>query len=606
MNKIKLLPEQISNKIAAGEVVQRPESVVKELLENAIDSGADKIELVIKQAGKTLIQVNDNGCGMSQDDAVLCIQRHATSKITEAEDLEKISTYGFRGEALSSVAAVSILEIRTELADEEIGTFIKIDGGQELLCEKGSFAKGTSVSVKNLFYNTPARRNFLKSNSTELKHIVETFKNAALSHPEIEFQFYNDDDLIFSLNKSDLRNRLSDLFGEEIIAETIPVYEPTDYISISGFIAKPIYSGKNRGDQRLFINNRFVNSRIINHAVFSSYEEMINKGDYPFYILFLKLDQAKIDINVHPQKLEVKFDDEKGIYSIVKAVIRKSLGSYDLIPSIRFNSTGDGLSFADSRNAEIKRDNINPYKGKSVFQDEEIDKIFASINTEIKNSVPITESPFGFSPKGEIYHSQKRDLDNEIEDENDEPVFFLLHKKYILSQIKSGLMIIDAHVAHERILYEKALQSFSRNMPFSQQLLFAQELQLDPADYELVKELEGYLFSLGFELKLQPKNKVKILGVPPDVKVGFETELLKDILFEYRNYSLNDNTQIVENLAKSFACKAAIKAGYRLTDKEMRLLVDQLFATSRPNVCPHGRPIVIRIQLDEFDKRFGR
>lgn len=606
MNKIKLLPEQIANKIAAGEVVQRPESVVKELIENSADAGAISIELVVKQAGKTLIQVNDNGNGMSQEDAVLSLQRHATSKIKSIEDLENLTTFGFRGEALSSIAAVSLFEIRTELKDEDTGTLIKCDGGQEISVERGSFAKGTSVSVKNIFYNVPARRNFLKSNSTELKHIIETFKNAALSNPAIEMKFYNDDDLIFDLPSSDLRGRIKDLFGEGFIDETVPVFEPTDYISVLGFVSKPPFSKKTRGEQRLFINKRYVNSRIINHAVFSSYEEMIARGDYPFYIIFIELDPKRVDVNVHPQKLEVKFEDEKGIYSLVKAVVKKSLGNYDLIPSAKFdaNDNGEKLSFINGVPETGK--NTNSYRGKSVFNDDEIDDIFSNLNKEIKmNTISVTH-PFDDVQQKEIYHSSRNYNENESDQSAGDSFIFLLHNKYILSQIKSGLMIIDAHVAHERILYEKALQSLERNLPFSQQLLFAQEMTLDPADFELLKEIETYIFRLGFEIKFSAKNKIKISGVPSDIKTGSETDLVKEILDKYREYQQENQIEVRENLAKAYACRAAIKAGDKLNEREMRLLVDQLFATSKPNVCPHGRPIVIKIPLDELDKRFGR
>ncbi|MEJ2615706.1 MAG: DNA mismatch repair endonuclease MutL, partial [Ignavibacteriaceae bacterium] len=325
--RIKILPENISSKIAAGEVVQRPESVVKELMENSIDAGADTIELIVKRAGKSLIQVVDNGIGMNEDDAIICIQKHATSKIFSYEDLEAISTLGFRGEALSSIWAVSQVEIKTETKDEEI------------IKEKGSFPKGTSISVKNLFYNIPARRNFLKTDATELKHIIDTFNKISLSHPDLNFKFYNNDDLIFNFTAGDLEKRIKQVFADNMLDALIPVEERTDFISLYGYIGKPALLKKSKGEQYLFLNSRFVLSRQINHAVFTAYENILEKGDYPFFILFLDINPKRIDVNVHPSKLEVRFEDERDVYNFVLAVIKKSLGTHDLVPSISFTET---------------------------------------------------------------------------------------------------------------------------------------------------------------------------------------------------------------------------------------------------------------------------
>ncbi len=611
--KIKILPDSVANKIAAGEVVQRPESVVKELLENSIDANSKNIHLYIKSAGKTLIQIIDDGDGMGPDDALACLERHATSKISSFDDLQNLASYGFRGEALSSIAAVSQLEIKTERRDDEIGASVVVDEGKAVL-EKGSFAKGTSIAVKNLFYNTPARRNFLKSNTTELKHIIETFRKISLSHPEISFKLFNDDEIVFDYPQASLEERFKAVIADNIADSVIAVKEVTDYISLYGFIAKPTYLRKSKGEQYFFLNKRYVVSKILNHAVFSAYDDLLDKGDYPFFLLFMDIDPAKIDINVHPAKLEVKFEDEKDIYTFVHAVIKKALGSHDLVPSVTFQDTPgekEKLDFTRFRNSgandftdrpSFAGAQEQPKRKGSIFSDEEIDLLFGNINKEIKQSAPAAavEDPFAEKQFKEISSAEPA-LDSETT-----PFIISLHNKYILCQIKSGLMIIDQHVAHERILYEKAMNSFEADIPFSQQLLFSQTMNCDPADYQLLLELEPYLTKLGFDLKFFSKNTVVIDGVPQDVKLGSETYVLNEILDEYRKNYQEKKLEERDNLAKSFSCKAAIKAGDRMSEREMRVLVDQLFATSMPYVCPHGRPIIIKISLEEFDKKFGR
>ncbi len=612
--KIKILPENLANKIAAGEVVNRPESVIKELMENSIDAGAENIEVVIKNAGKTLMQVVDDGDGMSEEDAMLCIQRHATSKISKIEDLEEINTLGFRGEALASIAAVSIFELKTKRFNDELGTLIRIDENSQIFKEKGAYPKGTSVSVKNLFYNVPARRNFLKTNTTELKHILETFKRISLSHPEINFKLFNDDEILFNYSSNGLTERMKDVFAEDITDALLEVNEMTDYISLSGFITKPNYLRKSKGDQYLFLNKRYVSSRIISHAVFTAFENILEKGDYPFFVLYLSINPKKVDVNVHPSKLEIKFEDEKEIYTFVNAIIKKTLGSYDLIPSVSINKFDEREKLNFQTNNKFGRDDFSDRpeniqfskelnKRPSIYSDDEIDRLFENLSKEININKPdeTSEHPFSDNNQKEVYHES-----DSLTSQTETPFIILLHNKYILSQIKSGLMIIDAHVAHERILYEKALQSFEANIPFSQHLLFPQTLKLDPADYQLTKELEPYLTNLGFALKFKPKNTIEIVGIPADLKTEHEVDTLLDILHEYRNNEQEKQLEKRDNLAKSYSCKAAIKAGDRLNEKEMRILVDKLFATSMPYVCPHGRPIVIKIPIEELDKRFGR
>lgn len=611
--KIKILPDSVANKIAAGEVVQRPESVVKELLENSLDANSRNIHLYIKNAGKTLIQVIDDGEGMGPEDAMTCLERHATSKISSFDDLQSLKSYGFRGEALSSIASVSQLEIKTERKNDEVGVIVNVEDGTASL-EKGSFAKGTSISVKNLFYNTPARRSFLKSNATELKHIIETFKKIALSHPEIYFRLYNDDEIVFDFPIGSLEERVKSVIADNISESVIFIKEITEYISVYGYLAKPTYLRKSKGEQYFFLNKRYVVSKTINHAVFSAFDDLLDKGDYPFFLLFMDIDSSKIDINVHPSKLEVKFEDEKNVYSFVHAVVKKALGSHDLVPSVTFQDN-DGekgrLDFTGFKKSDMNDFSDRPSfipgieaprKKGPIFNDDEIDALFGNINSEIKQNAPQTavEDPFTEKTVKEISSVH-------IPSESENSSFIIsLHNKYILCQIKSGLMIIDQHVAHERILYEKAINSFNSDIPFSQQLLFSQTMNCDPGEYQLLRELEPYLTKLGFDLKFFSKNTVVIDGVPSDVKIGTETDVLRDILDEYRKNFQEKKLEERDNLAKSYSCKAAIKAGDRLSEREMRVLVDQLFATSMPYVCPHGRPIIIKISLEEFDKKFGR
>jgi DNA mismatch repair protein MutL len=612
-NKIQILPENIASKIAAGEVIQRPDSVVKELLENAIDAEAKNIEVIVKKAGKNLIQVCDDGTGMSEGDVLLSVQKHATSKIKAYEDLEAIKTLGFRGEALSSMMAVAQIEIKTETVDEELGTLLKSDDQGNLIKEKGSFPKGTCVSVKNLFFNTPARRKFLKSDATELKHIIDTFNKAALSHPQVTLKFYNNDDLIFDFRGGSLDDRIKQVFADNMLDALIPVNEQTDYLSLTGFIGKPSLLKKSKGAQYLFLNQRYIISKQINHAVFTAYENLLEKGDYPFFILFLKIDPEKTDVNVHPAKLEAKFDDEKSIYNFTLAIVKKSLGTHDLVPSMVFSEDMlEEEKLIVDRYHPTKENDFSDrppgekYKTNTTrFTDEEIDNIFSSITDNVLTKSPgeTVIHPFEKKDRQEVMHSLPDETRTEKEDAS---FIFQLHNKYILSQIKTGLMIIDQHVAHERILYEKALNRFETDIPFSQQLLFPRNVQLDPGRYELIQGLYPYLNKLGFEIKLKSKNEIVIEGVPDDIKNGSEEKVLLEIIEEY---SLNEREKQLEqkdNLAKSYSCNTAVKAGDKLSNAEMRLLIDQLFATSMPYACPHGRPIVVKISLNEFDRRFGR
>lgn len=598
---INILPEHLANKIAAGEAVQRPDSVVKELLENSIDAGATSISVTIKNAGKTFIQVIDNGTGMSEEDAVKAFYRHATSKISSYEDLESIRTLGFRGEALASIAAVAHVELKTRREEDQAGTLLRIDGGEIKEQSKTAHQRGTTITVKNLFYNTPARRNFLKSNNTEFKHIYDTIQRLALSKPEIALEFTSDDDTILALPSQQLEERLKSLFGERHFATLIPVREDTELLTVHGYIGKPDFARKSKVEQFIFLNNRFIISRSINHAVFSGYEHLVEKGNFPFFLLYIELDPRKVDVNVHPSKMEVKFADEQHVYRIVSAVVRKALGGNDLMPTVEFQQHAN--EFSSLRHVTMPR--FYPATTPS-----------SPSPKPLAGTSPVTEHlPFDLSVKlDQIFSSpqpavsqeqQFQHIPREEEGSETKPIW-QLHNKYILTQIRSGLMIVDQHVAHERILYEKALQRMNNAVPSSQQLLFPQTIQLSSGDFTLAKELLPFLYTIGFETKLFGKNTIVLEGVPPEVKSGTEATILQDILDEFKNNQLRVKLDARDNVAKSFSCKAAIKAGEKLTEVEMRSLIDQLFATSMPYVCPHGRPVLIKLSLQELDRRFFR
>ncbi len=586
MPLIKILPENLANKIAAGEVVQRPESVLKELLENALDSGAENIIVYIKRAGKNLIQVIDDGIGMDEQDAVLCFQRHATSKIYKNEDIENIVTYGFRGEALSSIAAVSKMQIKTKTVDEELGTLVTISGEGQVETEKIASSKGTSISVKNLFYNTPARRNFLKTDSTEMKHMVETFRRISLINHDIGFKFYSEGDLFFDFRPESAEERIISVIGKEAAESLIKVKEKTDFFRFSGYISPASDCRKARGEQYLYINNRFVTSRLIHHAIISAFEGMIEKGDFPFYILSLEIEPRKIDVNVHPQKLEVKFEYEKDIYAIIFSVIKKAVAK---------NTRNLGL--AEKSNAETLEAVNREIRKTSVFSDEEVDLLFSSINRDLKQSNTDLLSR-------EIFNEIPAET-NRVSSKSEENVPFIVyyHNKYILSQIKSGMLIIDSVRAQERITYDKAIKQFEAGTSFSQQLLFPEKVEFTEAEAEIVDWLNPKLGLLGFDLRKNSRRSYELCGVAPEVRNGFEVRVLMNIISEMRDFQ-NQTSDVSEQLVKVFSEQAVIKHE-RLSENEMREIIDQLFATSNPYFTPGGMPVILKMQLSEMDEKFA-
>lgn len=601
---IHILPDDLASKIAAGEVIQRPASVVKEAVENAIDAGARTIVVTIKESGKAFIQVADNGSGMTSSDLDVAFERHATSKIETYDDLERIQTLGFRGEALASVAAVAQVEIKTRPSGVDVGMRMKIEGGERHAPEPHGMEPGTTLTVKNIFYNTPARRNFLKTNATEFKHIMDTVQRAALANPEIAFTFISDDDTVFAVEPSDLYTRIRELFGEELSEGLMKCNQETDYLTVYGFFAKPEYSRRTRNEQFLFLNRRYIINRSINHAVYRAYEHLLIKGSYPFYVLFIDVDPSRIDVNIHPSKLEAKFDDERSVYGIVTSVVRKTLAENDMVPSLSMSDPGgaEGRHYTnhDRHRSPLQMLRVNPQTGEIIEERDGGEQTTSGLNLfqreSFKSPQRMTDDS-GERHPGEDIHRRESNAESGL--------IYQLHNKYILAQIRSGLMIIDQHVAHERILYERALKRFTTQNPASQQLLFPETVELGHADVELIKEIQPFLITLGFDLKLFSKNTIVVEGIPADVRPGYEHHILQKVIAEYRS-NMNGQIDVRDNLAKSFSCKTAIKSGDALTDEEMRSLIDQLFATEMPYVCPHGRPVVIKLTVDELDKKFGR
>ncbi len=624
-SKIHILKADVANKIAAGEVVQRPASAVKELTENSIDARAKKVSIVIKDAGKALLQVVDDGEGMTEEDALLTFQRHATSKIDSAADLEEIRTLGFRGEALASIAAVSQVELRTRTREQDVGTLLRVEGSELKEQSKVSIEPGTNISVKNLFYNTPARRMFLKSDQTELKNITEVVTRMAVIYPEIAWHYVSEDEVLLDIKPGSAEDRFIDVFGERHFKSVVKVQETTDFLTIEGFLGKPDFARKSRSDQYLYINRRFIVNRTISHAVFHAYEHLMVKNAFPFFVLNLIIDPRKVDVNVHPSKMEVKFENESNLYRFVLAVVRKTLAANDLIPSVSFRQEealsegGQRLQFTQPMT--VGREAIPSAAGRSehswvpspgtalsfpdaAVETADLDRLFSRIERRMSG-----DAGPAASQQSARFTSKEKILPHESDPasaEKDSRAIWQVHNKYILSQIRGGLMIVDQHAAHERILYERAIANFDKDLPSSQQLLFPQTISLGAHDYTMVKELLPHLEKLGFDMKLFGKNTVVIEGIPADVRVGKETTMLQDVLDEFKHNEHNEKIDARDNIAKSFACKAAIKAGDRLNTVEMISLIDQLFAMSMPYVCPHGRPSVIKLSIEELDKRFGR
>ena len=611
---IQLLPDHVANQIAAGEVVQRPASVVKELLENSIDAGASQLKLIVKDGGKTLIHVIDNGSGMSGTDARLSFERHATSKISSANDLFQIQTKGFRGEALASIAAISHVELKTKQDKEELGTSICIQGSKVISQEVVVTPTGTSVSVKNLFFNVPARRNFLKSEPVEMRHVIDEFHRVALAHPEISFSMFNNGSEIFNLPESNYRQRVVNIFGNKINERLVPVAESTEVMKISGFVCKPEYSKKTRGEQFFFVNNRFIKSAYLNHAVISAFEGLLKEGRFPSYFLYLTVDPKSIDINIHPTKTEIKFEDEHTLYAILRSSIKHSLGQFNIAPVLDFNRDINLETPYSYKNKNVETPNVEVNRNFNPFRDEIRSK--GLTGRYKKESAQSWESLYvGLESKANNNEADFTSVQFESEeitpamfDENDSlqdnHSTFQLHKKYIISTIKSGILIIDQNKAHQRILYEDFLKNFTLKEAISQQLLFPLKLHFSVPEIEVVKQLKEQLESSGFIISELEQDILEITGVPIVVAESEVSIIIEQLISDYQNEVPESNLSLTDLLAKSMAKSLAIKTGQGLTRQEQEHLVNSLFACKEPNVTPSNKPIFITMSMEEFDKRF--
>jgi DNA mismatch repair protein MutL len=612
---IQLLPDSVANQIAAGEVVQRPASAVKELLENAIDAGANKVQLILKGAGKALIQVIDNGCGMSVTDARMCFERHATSKVRKAADLFAIRTMGFRGEAMASIAAISQVEMKTRRHEDEIGTMIQIEGATFIKQEPCATPAGTSICIKNLFYNTPARRNFLRSNPAEMRHIIDEFQRISMANPHIAFSLHNDGLEVYRLPASGLKQRIIHLLGNNYNERLIPVEEETSIINLKGFIGKPQFAKKTRGEQFFFVNNRFIKDGYLNHAVTKAYEELLTEENFPLYVLFIDIDPAKIDVNVHPTKTEIKYLEEKSIYAIMHSAVKRSLGRFNISPSIDFDQeTGFSSMISLKKPEDIVPPTINFNPDFNPFGESKRtprEYAYQSSNDYKPAAVSKNWGSLYEIVKHQPHEQAALELDPEGEDEQLAPVqkqLMQVHNKYIMSQIKSGIMVIDQQAAHERILYERFLLHLEDRKGASQQSLFPQTVTLSPNDFELAKSLLDDIKSLGFEVREFGKNTLVIEGIPVDLGSNTfnETQLFEHLIEGFKNSQQELKLDKRDALARSMARNSSIKSGVSLAQEEMNTLIEQLFACKTPNYSISGKPVIQTIGLTEIDKKFDR
>jgi len=596
---IKLLPDHVANQIAAGEVVQRPSSVVKELLENSIDSGANKISLLIKEAGRTLIQVVDNGSGMSQKDAVICFERHSTSKITNAGDLFKLSTKGFRGEALASIAAISHTELITKNEASDIGTFIRIEGSNIIQNKSIVSNVGSSISVKNLFYNVPARRNFLKSDNVEVRHIINEFHRVALAHPEIHFEFDNNDSQLFSLPTSNIKQRIVNIFGSKSNEKLVPVEEDTEVLKLSGFIFKPEFSKKSRGEQFFFVNNRYIKSSYLNHAVNSAFEGLINSGYNASYFLFLEVEPKRIDINIHPTKTEIKFDDDHTIYAILRSAIKHSLGQFNISPI---------LDFERDKNLDI------PYRYASMPPNGNIDidvnpgyNPFENNKNEFKPTTndlnPLKHEEIVYSSISENLNSQF-DINDDLK-EDSKPTVFQLSNKYLVNKIKSGLVIINQNRAHQRILYENFLKYITVQGNESQKLLYPIDIHMSIKEIAIIDNFKTQLNNSGFLFKIINNDTLSFSSLPVSIEESNLELIIRQLLDNISNEIPDDNFSQTDLISKSLAKSMSIKNGKKLNLNEMDYIVNGLFACKEPNISPFNKRTFITLTNEDLDNKFN-
>ncbi len=613
---IQLLPDHVANQIAAGEVVQRPASVVKELLENAVDAGANDIKLIIKDAGKSLVQVIDNGKGMSVTDARMCFERHATSKIRQAEDLFSLHTKGFRGEALASIAAIAHVEMKTKQDQEELGTHIVIEGSKFVTQDVAVLPKGTSFVVKNLFFNIPARRNFLKSDIVEYRHIIDEFHRVALAHPQIYFTFYNNGSEMFNLQPSSLRQRIVAIFSGKTNEKLVPVKEETEIVNIQGFVCKPEFAKKNRGEQFFFVNDRFIKNGYLHHAVMAAYDGLLKDGSQPSYFLYLQVPPNTIDINIHPTKTEIKFDDESALYAILRASIKHSLGQFNVAPILDFERDSNldipyHYKDLDGETPTIQVDgSFNPFS-----EEDQPNKHFTNTNSNYRRPEPTSNWE-------SLYVGLKQDFDetdtitfeNETvtsslfnNDEVEQVVHktYQIHKKYIVNPIKSGMIILDQQRAHQRILYEQFLTNITVHLASSQQLLFPLHLYFSNDEMQLISELKPSLTNTGFVFEETNEDSVVISGLPVNISESEVSIVFEQLLSDLQNGIPESSFSQNDTIAKSMARSLAVKTGAYLTEKEQENLVNGLFACKDPNVSPFQKPTFITIRVEDLDKKFA-
>jgi DNA mismatch repair protein MutL len=616
---INLLPENIANQIAAGEVIQRPASAVKELLENAVDAGATEIKLFVNDAGKALVQVIDNGKGMSETDARMSFERHATSKIKNIDDLFHIKTMGFRGEALASIAGVAQVELKTKKAGESVGTYIEIENSVVKTQEPVASDEGTNISMKNLFFNVPARRNFLKSNASELRHIVDEFIRVAMAFPNLFFSLSSNGQEVFHLEKGSLKQRIIQILGNNYNAKIVSVKEETDYMNIYGFVGKPETAKKTRGDQYFFVNNRFIKSAYLNHAVMNAFSDMIAKDSFPMYTLFIDIDPSRLDINVHPTKQEIKFEDEKIIYAFVQSAVKHALAQYSVTPTLDFDLDAsiqqtEAVSKPFTAEKQFSTTGTSLYKtftqkNQAHFIDSKSDLGTWDDNLLNQNSFDKPRDlPKEIKPEDEnpFPQSSRNNRPPQINKKPEAEEYIQIHKSLILAQNGNGFIVIHQQNAHERVLYERFTEAMKGKPIAIQRSLFPEAIELAPADAVLLNELLPDLHILGYQVEPFGNNSFVIQGSPADVPDGNEKNSLEKILEQYKHFNMDMSFSKREKLLRSLAWQQSVKAGTYLSAKEMQVLVEDLFNCNINNTTPNGKPVFLEFKKDELDKMFGR
>ncbi len=623
---IHLLPDNIANQIAAGEVIQRPASAVKELLENAVDAEASEIKLIVQEAGKSLVQVVDNGKGMSETDARMAFERHATSKISNIDDLFQIRTMGFRGEALASIAAVAQVELKTKREEDETGTRLEIENSKVIRQEPVACPRGSNIAMKNLFFNVPARRNFLKSNAAEMRHIVDEFTRVALAFPSIFFSLSNNGQELMHLEKGSLKQRIIQILGNTHAAKLVAVQENTDYLNIHGFVGKPETARKTRGDQYLFVNQRFIRSAYLNHAIMNAYQDMITQDSFPLYVLFIELDPAQVDINVHPTKQEIKFEDEKIVYAFVQAAVKHALAQFSVTPTLDFD-LDPSIQRLDAVSKPVSEEKKASVTSSSLYQTftqkNQAHFIEPTKKSELKHWKDFYETPSASSStsipglaEASAIHKVSPPAEapslpgmprpgNKIQPIEGAPLQQLLNT-YIVASTNRGFVLIHQQSAHERVLYDRyATAAAGKGVP-SQKSLFPVTLQLSPSDAILLQELAPDLQLLGYQVEPFGKDSLIVQGTPADTGQGNEKAILEKLLEQFKHFTSDMKFSRREKLIRSMARQQAVRAGSPLEESEMRTLVDGLFATQQPNVTPGGEPTYIEFRKEYVEKLFGK